>query len=561
MCAMLVLASAAIAQPHDPITPAADARFGEATATPRPGFAVGVIQNGELIHESYWGYANLEHQIKIDAASKFYIASMSKQFTAALIGQLIEDEKLSLNDSVRTYLPDLPEIYEPVTIAHCMWHTSGVREYTSLLLIRGDDLRGQDRMTHADALALISQQVDLDFAPGTEMRYSSSGYVLLSAVIEAIEDTPFREVAEQRLFDPLGMDNTLFDDDHGEIVLDRVQSYRRQDAGAHGEWRSWLKHFDVVGDGGVLTTLTDLEKWDRELSNGKVLGKTLQRFLKTQGVLNDGTELPYGGGLWLTDDRAVESHGGGMGGFISDQIRFPELGVSVYVLANRNDDFAFQGWAFAADVLTKLGLDNPLSSAEPSLAEGSFETDNADDLKGAYFLQKRNNRRFVRGHPEGGLALHDGGDAFLARLHPQSDGSFLTVPGLSRVAFSSEEPALTMTFETDTYAYTGWRYDDKPPSSIEQVRDMAGRYCSNELKSAFELIIDDELLLFQQQNAPPIQLFPTPEGSNVSWNGNDRVWTGAFMLKKVTSSDTEVMGFDVGDGRVSGVSFHSCAPQ
>ena len=234
---MLILAPTATSQPLDPFAPAAEARFGEATTSPSPGFAVGVIQDGELIHESYWGYANLEHQVQIDAVSKFYIASMSKQFTAALIGQLIEEEKISLNDSVRDYLPELPEVYEPVTIAHCLWHTGGVREYTSLLLIRGDDLRGQDRMAQADALALISNQANLDFAPGTEMRYSSSGYVLLSALIEAIEGEPFRQVAQQRLFDPLGMQNTLFDDDHGEIVLDRVQSYRRQDAGAHGEWR------------------------------------------------------------------------------------------------------------------------------------------------------------------------------------------------------------------------------------------------------------------------------------------------------------------------------------
>ena len=118
-----------------------------------------------------------------------------------------------------------------------------------------------------------------------------------------------------------------------------------------------------------------------------------------------------------------------------------------------------------------------------------------------------------------------------------------------------------MTLVADTYAYTGHRYDDEPPSMLEQVQDMAGRYCSAELRSAFQLYVQDDILFFQQQTAPPIQLFPAPKESNISWNGIDRVWTGAFMLKKTKTPNGDAVGFDIGDGRVSGVAFQRCDPQ
>lgn len=234
-----------------------------------PGFAIGVMSNNELIHEKYYGLANIEHQVPITVNSKFYIASISKQITAAIIIQLELEGKLNRKDLVSTYLPELSSIYKDITIEQLMYHTSGIREYTSLMLFRGDSLTLQDSMSSDDAYRLIQSQKATDFSPGSQFRYSSSGYVLLAKVIENIESLPLQAVAQNRIFAPLKMLNSQFDHDHSNIVTNRVDSYKYQNK----QWKKWLKHFDVIGDGGLLTTLSDFFLWHKELSSGSTFGK------------------------------------------------------------------------------------------------------------------------------------------------------------------------------------------------------------------------------------------------------------------------------------------------
>jgi CubicO group peptidase (beta-lactamase class C family) len=527
------------------------AQFDPITRGATPGFAVGIIRDGELAAEGYFGLAELEHESPVGPDTRFYIGSISKQFTAAIILQLTLEGRVDLSAPITTYVSGLPSLYRAVTVADCLHHTGGVREYTSLLMIRGDDRRLQDRMGQADALALIAGQQGLDFEPGGQQRYSSSGYVLLAALIEAVEGEPFADVAQHRLFEPLGMTSTLFDDDHGAVVPGRAHAYQPDGT----SWRRWLKHFDVVGDGGALTTVRDMAKWDRELSTGAVFGAQWRAAMHQPGRLRDGTPLRSGAGLWMTEHggRSVVRHGGGLGGFIADQIRFPEAGLSLYVFANRNDRNAFQGWRLADALLP------PLAAATASDFDlEDTRVGDAGDWVGTYFSDAINNRHFLRLNAAGGLDLHDGGDRFLAHLTPQAGGRFTAHPGGFTVRLARDGDARHLTVNTGRTRYTAAAYDNTPPADLEALQAFTGWYCSSELEAQVQYAIENGHFLQRYAQGQAERLFPDADNPNAGWNGDRRVWTGVTMVRFDAALGDPAHQVVIGDLRVSGVPFERC---
>lgn len=517
-----------------------------------PGFAVGVVRDGELIAETYTGLANLDHEAPIDQDTRFYIGSVSKQFTAALVLQLVLEQRVVLDHSIRRYVPDLPTAYEAVTVADCLYHTGGIREYTSLLLIRGDDRALQDRMDQDDALHLIRSQTGLDFEPGTQQRYSSSGYVLLTALLENLEGASLSDIAQTRLFDPLGMADTLFEDDSSAVIANRATSYRWQ----NDTWNRWLKHFDVVGDGGVLITLADMAKWDAELSSGAVFGQEWHTLMRARGRLRTGQTLPYGGGLWFGTrfGEAFEFHGGGLGGFITDQIRFPEQDLSIYVLANRNDSVAFQGWRLAEQLLDHSAPD--LTAPPLDLETTRFE--HASTWVGAYFADAINNRHFLHLNEAGGLDLHDGGDQFMTHLLPRSNHQLESPDGRITLTLEGQGADRSFTLQTARTRYTAQAYDNTPPDQLEELGAYTGWYCSAELETQIGFFIENQQFFQRYAQGQPEQLYPEPDNPNAGWNGDRRVWTGVTMVRFDTQEHQPAHQVVIGDLRVSGVVFERC---
>ena len=179
----LAKAPQALADKIDPI-------FTRWNSTKKPGYAVGVIQNGALIFAKGYGMANLEYTVPITADSPFYIGSMSKQFTAASVALLVQRGRLNLTDDVRKYIPELPDYGRPITVDDLIHHTSGIRDWTSVALFSGFDPRYEDRLDNDDLLRLICHQRSLNFLPGTDFRYSSSGYILLAKIVEPDPGAP-----------------------------------------------------------------------------------------------------------------------------------------------------------------------------------------------------------------------------------------------------------------------------------------------------------------------------------------------------------------------------------
>jgi CubicO group peptidase (beta-lactamase class C family) len=316
----------------DSYTEAVDKSFSQWARPDSPGCSVGVFRNGSIIYKHSYGMADLEREVPLTPSSVFYLASVSKQFTAASIVLLLERGKVKLSDPVRKYIPELPAYADPVTIDHLIHHTSGIRDFLTLMsLAHGglDDLHISDE----EFLQLLARQKSLNFQPGEAHLYSNSGYVLLSIVVRRISGKSLREFAQENLFTPLGMKNTHYHDDHTEIVKNRAVGYTPRKGGGYSIDSATL---DVVGDGGLFSTVEDLSLWDRNFYTSQVGGPSFVKTLLSPGRLNNGTNLNYAFGLDLDAWRGLNfvEHSGSLRGYATDFIRFPEHQLSIVCLCN-----------------------------------------------------------------------------------------------------------------------------------------------------------------------------------------------------------------------------------
>ena len=314
------------------LPPAVDAVFAEYSATDGPGCSVGVIQDGRLIGSRGYGLANLDHGIPNDPSTVFRTASVSKQFTAGAIALLALRGDLDLDAPVRRYLPDFPDYPDPPTVRHLVHHTSGVRDYVGLMRLAGN--RDEDFYTNPEVLAAINRQRGLNFQPGAEYLYSNAGYFLLGQIVASVSGQSLREFAEAHFFAPLGMTDTHFHDDHNEVVARRATGYSPADNG----FRINVTTLDMVGDGGLFTSVEDWVAWDRNLETGTVGGPDWVALMHKRGVLNSGDTIPYAFGISHGEHRglATVGHGGAWVGYRTGMTRYPETGYSFVALCNRS---------------------------------------------------------------------------------------------------------------------------------------------------------------------------------------------------------------------------------
>jgi CubicO group peptidase (beta-lactamase class C family) len=314
-----------------PATAAAvDAVFANIAAD-GPGCAVGVGRNGALAHARGYGLADVEHRIPITPSTPFYIASTSKQFAAFSIALLARDGRLSLDDDVRRYLPELADFGSTITVRHLLHHTSGLRDYFDLLGSRGWPFDGL--LTEEEFLRLVGRQRELNFPPGTQHLYSNTGYVLLSLIVQRVRGQSLRQFAQERIFAPLGMTRSTFRDDHRMLIPDRALAYEMIPGNA---LRLSVPHFDVVGDGGLYSTVEDLVRWAGNAHTPRSGDARDWATFTTRGILTSGDTIAYA--LGITHGRHGEhptlAHGGAFGGYRAELLRVPHAQLDVAVLCN-----------------------------------------------------------------------------------------------------------------------------------------------------------------------------------------------------------------------------------
>lgn len=311
---------------------AVDEVFEDLTKAGSPGCALGVYRDGKVVYSKGYGLANLEMNVPITPRTVFDIGSTSKQFSAASILLLEKQGKLSLTEDIRKYIPELPDYGQKITILHLLNHTSGLRDYLTLMELAGVNTDGVT--TDEDALQVITRQKALNFAPGSDWLYSNTGFFLLSIIVKRVSGQTLREFAAENIFAPLEMTHTQFRNDHTSLIENRALAYDAREKG--GGYALNVSYFEQTGDGAVHTSVEDLSKWDENFYSAKVGGKELLNEIQEPSRLNNGKLLDYAKGLFIADYRGLRtvSHGGSWGGYRAELLRFPEQHFSVACLCN-----------------------------------------------------------------------------------------------------------------------------------------------------------------------------------------------------------------------------------
>jgi len=318
---------------HTELTDKVDKLFREWDKPDSAGAALGIFKDGRIIYARGYGMANLEYNIPITPQSVFRVGSVSKQFTAMCIALLIEQGKISLDDDIREYLPEMPEFYPVVKIRHLVHHTSGVRDYLVLQGLAGRS--GGYFYTSPEVIDLLSWQKQLNFKPGDRYSYSNSGYFLLAEIVGRVSRLKTSEFARKCIFEPLGMKSTHFHDNPKMIVKNRASGYMPK---KEGGFRIHMTQLNMIGDGGIFTTIENFFKWDQNFYHNK-LGEGSQNLINLvliPGKLNNGQEIDYAFGLVVSKYRGLRmvSHGGSFVGYKANYMQFPNQRFSIVILSN-----------------------------------------------------------------------------------------------------------------------------------------------------------------------------------------------------------------------------------
>ena len=546
----VILAPGGPVQAADPTAAEIDAIFADYDGTTSPGCSLGVVRDGELIYTRGYGMANLEYGIALSPRSVFRTASVGKQFTAMAIAILDQQGKLSLDDPLSKYFPEFPPWAGDITIRHLVHHTSGIRDYLTLAWLAGKG----DEEYYSDeyALDLLAGQQDLNFAPGDEHLYSNSGYLLLAHTVKRVTGTSLREWAAENIFGVLGMKNSHFQDDHTDIVPFRADGY----APAEDGFSISMTILDMVGDGGVFTTVEDFLLWDRNFYDNKLGsgGDELIQLVTTPGQLNSDEEMTYAFGLGVEEHRGLHmiEHGGAFVGFRTDTIRFPEQQLSVVVYCNRADANPSR----RSRKVAELYLADVMDPKEDPAAESSEELDKArvsaaqlESLSGHYWSEKRRTARE--------LAWSDGklqiviSDELRLEMNPLAADRFAVQSPwfdaevtFKEIADGTLQMSILIDGTKEPRLYE--KFVPREPSP-EDLEAYAGTYFCDELGVSYTVDVEEGSLVFRIVRHEAHKLEPL---FGEIFSSSDY---GTFEFKR--GADGVVGGFALDAGRVRNLEF------
>ena len=547
--ALVVLAPAAFAQVADAGAAAkVDALFAELDKPDSPGYVVAVVKDGAVVHAKGYGMADLERGVRLSPQSVLDIGSTSKQFTAACILMLAREGKLSLDDDIRKHLPEMRDYGAPVTVRHLLHHTSGIRDYLTLMAVAGQSAAND--YPDAQVVELIARQRELNFRPGDEHLYSNSGYFLMSEIVRRASGMSLREYAEKHLFAPLGMKSTHFHDDTSMVVKNRAVGYAPRPGGG---FALDMSIFHVVGDGGVMTTVEDLAVWDRQFYDPKLEGgRELVAQLQSQGVLNSGEKLDYAAGLVVGSHRGLRTvrHGGAWAGYRSDMLRFPDERLTVICLAN----FAAAAPSQMAERVAEVYLAGKLApaAAAPKPAEVQAIALAPEALKAREGLYRDTANGSFRA-----LAVRDGKLVFLRgpsgprELVPVAADRFVMagVPVHVEVAFPAVAAGARarMTVTVGGGKPSTLEAVDAASPTPDQLAEYEGTYYSEELDSIVRVKVANGALHVASRY--------DPNGMPLEAAVRDEFSQRGFSVTFKRDAGGRVAGLAVGAGRVRNIGF------
>ena len=502
-------------QPADPKTDLAskiDPIFSAYATGKAPGCSVGVYRAGQVAYAKGYGYADLDHDAPNTETTPFYLASVSKQFTATAVLLLAQDGKVALEDDIRKYVPELPSYGKaPITLAHLLHHTSGVRDFGLMLALQGTD--GADVVNNEDVLWSLAHQRSLNFPPGTRHLYSNSGYVLLSLVVERVSGKPLGAFLKERVFEPLGMSDTFVKSDHMRLTPGRAIGYELRPDKTYGVA---ISNSEYTGPGNVVSSVRDLAKWDANFYDPKVGGRALIDGLRTQGKLNDGRTIEYAMGL--SEDRTHgirrEEHDGGFVGYRTLITRYPDEKLTVTVLCNDSEaDPNELESKVAAVFLPALGEPEKPEAGGVVAQAAAFGEDPAA-VAGTYLNEATFEVRVVE--PKDGelhLLFARAGGGRHRVLVPVGTRELAVRGGTAHYTFepaNGKAPAM-LTRKSDAGGVDTYvRIEPVGSLPAAKLTEYAGRYGSDELARDIEFVVKDGQLVPRPWGGRFAQLAATP---------------------------------------------------
>jgi CubicO group peptidase (beta-lactamase class C family) len=470
-------------------------------STSTPGCAVGVATDGKPAIAKAYGMADLEHDVKNTPDTIFEAGSVSKQFTAAAVLLLARDGKLSIDDAVKKYVPELPDYSSPLTIRHMLNHTSGLRDWGSVASISGWP-RTTRVHTHAHVLEIVNHQKALNFTPGTRWSYSNTGFNLAAIIVSRVSGMSFSDFTRTRIFEPLGMRDTSWRDDHTRIVKRRAVAYDDEKDGFHTD----MPFEKVYGNAGLLTTVGDLLKWNENFTSPKLGDAPFVAEQQRVGTFTDGRPHDYAFGLMVNTYKGVRQveHSGSTAGYRAHLARYPDQRLSVAVLCNVSSGNATQAAHAVADLYLGDRAKAPaaptptytLTAGEAERAAGLYR--NAKTGVPLTIARENNTLRVERGQPDG--------------LNPQRGQTLVATSATTFVTATNQKweidgrgaARVTDAFGTiDVYE----RVPVARPSSA-QLAELAGTYVSDEAETTLTVAMSGDALVIKRRPDTMLKLTP-----------------------------------------------------
>ncbi len=514
-----------------------DSIFANIKNSKSPGAAVLVMQDGKVLISKGYGMANLEHNIRITTTSVFDIASLSKHFTGMAISMLIEQGKISLQDDVHKYIPELPDFGNVITIDNLVHHSSGLRDFPSTMTLAG--WRMDDVRTYKQILELVYKQNELNFAPGTEFCYSNTGYIILAELVHRVTGNSLREWTTKNLFKPLGMNNTFFLDDHTEVIPNKAYGYSLvNDSIFHAE----PNNLAAPGPSSLNTTITDYSKWISNFNDPKIGGKSVIQRMFQPGRLNNGQPIYYGFGVNISQYKGLPTiiHDGSLTSYTSVMVYFPEQRFSVVILMNYSPADSYKLAYEVADLYLKDQFEvRPLQQKMDMNDIDSIILPNnvLENYIGTYKIASAWYVTISR--KENQLnALATGGYAVPMRV-------------LSDSIFWIKDYGATFDFKRDNKGkitqliysnMTCPKVEDKPIAKLPTLTDFIGEYYSKELQTQYSIYIKNGTLLARHLTHGDISLQP-------AWNDDFKAIWFINSLEFYRDNNGIVKGFKVSQYR------------
>ena len=473
-----------------------------------PGLMVGIVKDGKIIYEKYRGLANIQHQVKVTSKTRSNIASTAKQFTALMILQMALDKKLSLEDDIRKYLPNLyTNVQEEIKIRQVINHSSGIRDYVELMSLQDRIWWKQMGLDNDDVMELLEKQEELAFKPGSQYTYSNSGYVVLTKIIEKISGESFNDYSD-KFFQSLGMNETNFVRRYMGIIPNRAEPYSDWGSGELSQTPTVTK---TNGEGFLFTTLKDQLNYEIAIQNAA--NENNELLIMSQREIPNSEITHYGYGLELGDrlNRKAVHHAGGTYSYHSQMVRYPEENLSIFIMSNNGN---ISSYLIANEIANVL-----LPELEKTI---EYDPQYADRLSipadqqvlGQYISEKGSLIRVVK----------EDGKYFWRRAN--RNPIELVAKGNNTFAASNDVDAERIVFYKDELILfqpngekSSYKRSQEPMASLSDLEGLVGKYISSELNIDFELVLaenndlklkfsgDEELMDLQVLNRSELMVY------------------------------------------------------